>query len=292
MHTLDLSRMLSEPGVVRAGAPPYESERQLWNASAEAYYRIAPSVPCYPHGAGMLAEALKDISIETAVDLGCGSTLLASRYLLRQRPDIRQLIAVDESPLMLRWAKSAPFDSRIELTVADAGTDGWWPENGADAIVCNASAWQIGLERLFSVCMGKNVVLAFNLYEWDLEMKHSRREILYEAIDQELSRRGLPPKLHRGSPRKYEADQVARLAADFGGQTIVRRHCHASMGPLDYRLLYNIPAIAEKSLRHLNRDDALEVLSAATLSLTGCKLEPLAGELFVFEFGSPRAQKR
>jgi len=91
-----------------------------------------------------LAAALPSLEPKTVIDLGCGSGHLA-RLLAERWPDA-DVLGVDNSPAMLKWAEGTA--SRVRWQRANLRT--WRPNWPVDLLISNAALhWLDNHERLF-----------------------------------------------------------------------------------------------------------------------------------------------
>ncbi|MBP2315155.1 methyltransferase domain-containing protein [Azospirillum soli] len=91
-----------------------------------------------------LAAALPSLDPKTVVDLGCGGGHLAR--LLAERWPNADVLGVDNSPAMLKWAEGTA--SRVRWQRADLRT--WRPHWPVDLLISNAALhWLDDHERLF-----------------------------------------------------------------------------------------------------------------------------------------------
>lgn len=244
------------------------TEATRWANSAEIYAEISPHIPYYFDSSRAIAEFAAVKTPRSMMSLGCGSSGLLENLLLSSIHGLESMYCVDISVAMLNALKSRVFDPRVsflELSADDLNSVNLLP---VDCIVCSSALWLFDLPVALPA-IGKKISVGgdfiFTIAEWDLAdyQLPSVSQMRYRLIDETLNRRSLPPKPSRGSIAKITTNELYRQLNIAGLEISQEISTTSKMKGADWEDFYSIPAIAARSLPHLELSLSLDVLQEA-----------------------------
>ncbi|MCF2858381.1 class I SAM-dependent methyltransferase [Pseudoalteromonas sp. SMS1] len=240
---------------------------QLWSDSAKQYAESAPKISFYKDTAKYIAEIVDKYEYHNFVDLGCGSANLVLNALLEGYPR-RSVTCTDAAKGMIAVAEhNNKFNNATFLSTAAENIN-----FAPDSICCflaNSAFWMFNFEKALSRIHSQlkhNGGLLINFSEWDLQ--GSKYETLkYSLIDSQLEKSGYAKKEYKGTPIKYSKNTLLAMIESAGfevSKVITKTICVTKQDWIEF---YKVPAIAAKSLPHLDLSEALSTLNLAMNAL-------------------------
>lgn len=255
-----------------------DSAREQWDDSAELYARLAPQISFYRETVRRIVAAAGLLPGMVVVDLASGSSGMLEHEVQRCVPDIQRLYCTDSSHRMLEVARSNINWEKVEFVVSRAEELHERLPAPVDLVLCNSSVWHFALDLAvdeIAFSLKPRGAFVFTLGEWDIQGSGVESNVRYEAIDEELRRRSLPPKPSRGSKRKLRLGDLQELLMAKGFCSVRREEFLIEVSAEDFYSFYQIPAIVRQSLPQLQEEIARDVLLKAMSTLLGRKLPPM-----------------
>lgn len=253
---------------------PHPPWLPLWNnpGNAEKYDEFARTYPLYRDTSRDLVELAGLERTAVVVDLACGTGITTEAILVKVKRATR-VTALDASEPMLAIARKRIQDSRVQWVHATA-VDLPQHATRADAIVCNASMWQLDMERAIAAAaesLKPSGRLVFNVgcpflasaftAEEDRTPESNFQRLIREVAIQENGY--MPPLPWVPRRRRMTPDSIEGMIVNAG---LVAQHTRVL--EYDYqpeaRLAWlGIPVVAQSVLPGLPYEKQLEVFAAA-----------------------------
>ncbi|ETX08806.1 MAG: hypothetical protein ETSY2_03195 [Candidatus Entotheonella gemina] len=257
-----------------------------WNTSAHVYAQHTTQIRLYTVAAGNLVRLSQVEPSSEVADVGCGSTLAIARSLLELDKRPKSILNIDSSPHMIDIAKSIEIPGiSCRFEVLSGEKLGLVHTNQFGSVFCNAAFWNLAIERgarSIAMALRTGGEYLFSISEWDLVTGRQIDTSKYEAINQVLHARKLPPKPSFGSREKLTFAQIKNVMCRNGLRLRVCESQDICISSEEYRHLYQVPAIAQRSLPHISEQEALDVLARAIDNLGPTWQHTVQWSYFVF----------